>query len=395
MGPIQRPESVPEAEWVDPLPMEKRVLSMIHYLLLVGFEFLVALKLDDIIAAPWSLLFLPVMVWELFHLSKKWPLARMRVVTVADLETALGKPFAQFTNLEKDLIAKRYSVVPSTSSPEFELANKMKSRARHDIVKSLCRLLFVALLLYQLDVVNSNANWWLIFMPFWLLTAAMCYSNYQAFDIVQRYAMERDPTLFGMATEDDPLTQQRYGTMPDEENPNSSSSASPLTEQEREELKAKVMNSTGKLLSKCCSQGFILILVLLFVGKLQGAGYSSFWIISPFLLITAILLCCLGCAIFGVTEVSTEGVDFDMAYNYMHDTETTTQHVYVPTDPIIPTPPTMTTPPTTTTTTATETSPSAAATESITLLPPDKLETPFDEQRSSKNNSLGEIQGLD
>ena len=49
----------------------------------------------------------------------------------------------------------------------------------------------------------------------------------------------------------------------------------------------------------------------LVVAKLQGASFSSLWIISPFLLAASIILCCLGCAIFGITEVSTDGVEFD------------------------------------------------------------------------------------
>ncbi len=386
LGPITRPDSIPEAEWVDPLPMEKRIMSLVNHLLLVAFEFLIALKLDDLIAAPWSVLFFPVVVFEVLHLVKKWPLARMRVVTVADLEAALGKPFAQFTALEKELIAKRYSVVSSSDCPEYELANKLRAKARHDIVKSLCRLLFMALLLYQLDVVNSNANWWFIFTPFWLMTAAMCYSNYQAFDAVQRFAMERDPTLFGMAGED-PVTQ--YGTMQDEEN--QSSAPTPLTEQEKEELKAKVMQSTGKLLSTCCSQCFVLILVVLFVGKLQGAGYSSFWIISPFLLFAAIILCCLGLAIFGVTEVSTDGVDFDMAYSYMQENEVTQQQtVYVPT----PSETIIVTPPATTTAVAelSMATSSAVIPDSADVVP-DTDATPLIEKHHSK--SQDELQGLD
>jgi hypothetical protein len=62
---------------------------------------------------------------------------------------------------------------------------------------------------------------------------------------------------------------------------------SPLSDQEREEIKAQVMTSSYKLCSTCCSQAFLLFVVFLFVGKLQGAGYSSMWIISPFLFIVS------------------------------------------------------------------------------------------------------------
>ena len=64
----------------------------------------------------------------------------MRIVTVEDLETALGKPFGEFTTQEKELIGKRYSVVSSATSPDFDAAQKLKTRARHDIVKSGFRI---------------------------------------------------------------------------------------------------------------------------------------------------------------------------------------------------------------------------------------------------------------
>jgi hypothetical protein len=47
------------------------------------------------------------------------------------------------------------------------------------------------------------------------------------------------------------------------------------------------------------------------VGKLQGASFSSLWIISPFIFLAGIILCCLGFAIFGITEVPTDGVGFE------------------------------------------------------------------------------------
>lgn len=296
MGPIQKPESVSPQDWVDPLPMKKRFFSLGRFLLLVTFEVLAAMRMDQIFEAPWWVIFIPLYIWEATTLLKKLPLARMRIVTVEDLENALGKPFSEFTPSEKELIGKRYSVVSSTDSPDFEAAQKLKTKARNDITKSVFRITFCVLLILQLDG-NFDWSWWLVFLPFWVMLFSICYSQYSALKEVQRMAMEKDPALFAP-----PST---YGSIPPQSN---------LSEQEREELRAQVTASSSRFCGKCFSQCFLLLLLCGFVAKLQGAGFSSFWIISPFLFVAALLLCCIGCAIFGVTEVRTDGIDFDNVY---------------------------------------------------------------------------------
>jgi DnaJ domain/Transmembrane Fragile-X-F protein len=296
MGPIQRPEHIPEEEWVDPLPMKKRIFSMLRFLLLVFCEVLVALKLDRILRVPWFVVFVPLYIWEATTLYKKWPLARMRIVTVEDLEAALGKPFSEFTPAEKELIGQRYSVVSSTSSPAFDAAQKLKLRARNDVVKSVFRIVFVLVLLVQLDS-DLDWNWWLVFSPIWFMIFVVCFDNFQSFAEVQRMAMEKDPNLFAPSRTNDATTTAEggdheagkttsYGAVGEsgEATPlDAAATASTLTEEEREQLRAQVTASSSKLCGKCCSQAFILILICLFVAKLEGAGFSAFWIISPFL----------------------------------------------------------------------------------------------------------------
>lgn len=92
----------------------------------------------------------------------------MRIVTVEDLESAMQKPFNDFTNKEKQIIGKRYSIVSSLHSPAYEIAYKLKIRARHHIMKSVFRIIFVILLLLQLDG-NHDYNFLLVFIPFWIL----------------------------------------------------------------------------------------------------------------------------------------------------------------------------------------------------------------------------------
>jgi hypothetical protein len=260
------------------------------------------------------------------------------IVTIDDLETAMGKPFVEFTTEEKELIGKRYSVVPSTTSPDFEAAQKLKARARKDIMKCLFRIIFLIILVVQLDVSSVNLNWWLVFTPFWIMTFLICVTNYQAFTEVQLMAAEKDPSLFGLSSSskeeggasNNNNNNNNYGSVgvDDAATPEATSATaaaatgtasagasaeggpqSELTEEEREELKAQVLNGGSKLCSKCCTQGFLLILMFLFVGKLQGAGFSSLWIISPFLFAGGIILLCLGLAIFGISEVPSEGID--------------------------------------------------------------------------------------
>lgn len=290
MGPVQRPEHIPVEEWVDPLPMNKRIFTMIRFLLIVLFEVLVALKLDQILQVPWFLIFIPLYVWEATTLYKTLPLVRMRIVSVDDLEHSLGKPFSEFTPAEKELIRKRYSVVTSTSSPDFDAAQKLKTRATHDVLKSAFRIVFVAALLIQLDG-RLEWSWWLIFAPIWFMSAVVCCANYQAFAEVQRMAMEKDPNLFApnrrkANDENNEAEKSTYGAVGENGGATpSDAQASTLTEDEKEVLRATVTSNSSKLCNKCCSQGFLLIIVFLFVAKLQGAGFSSFWIISPFLFV--------------------------------------------------------------------------------------------------------------
>lgn len=355
MGPIPKPDHIPDNEWVDPLPMKKRIFSMVRFCLIFLFEFLIALKVDGSISksVPYTLLFIPYYLWEASTLYKKVPVARMRIVTVEDLELAMQKPFNEFTNEEKEIIGKRYSVVSSLHSPDYEIAYKLKIRARHDIIKSIFRIIFVILLLIQLDG-NHDYNWFVIFIPFWILICITGYNNYQNYVEVQQVIYSKDPTLFGYqnmtdgggvkvetttgndtskngggdveagsnkpydahsvatstkdgrtasvgggttTTPQPPSTPggTSFSTSPPPPPPPSSTTAPPmtaspvqpiseLTEEEREELKAQDMTSKSRLCSKCCSQSFVLLFLILIVAKLQGATFSSFWIISPFLL---------------------------------------------------------------------------------------------------------------
>jgi len=323
MGPIPRPEGVSEEEWVDPLPMSKRYFSLLRFLLFCTLEVLAALKMDGSINWKWCVIFIPLYFHEVTTIVKKLPLARMKIVTVEDLEKALGKPFEEFTLAEKELIAKRYSVVPAIESSEFETAHKLKGRARQDCIKVFFRAIFMIFLIVQLDL-NIHWNWWVVFLPFWTMSFCICLGSYQKFRETQAQAMERDPRLFDSkgdeeAQNDSPEeeNQSNYGTIGGDAATQATSAyhdvgaaatTAKLTEEEKEELKNAVLHAGYKMMGSLLSQCFALTIVILFVAKLQGAAFPSVWILSPLLLIASVVLCCLGCTIFCITDVIPEDI---------------------------------------------------------------------------------------
>jgi len=314
MGPIAKPEGVPDHEWVDPLPMSKRYFSLLRFLLFCVLEVLVALKLDNIIYWTWLMVFSPLLLHEASTFYKKLPLARMKIVTVEDLEKALGKPFEEFTVAEKELISKRYSVVPSIASVEFETAHRLKGRARQECIKVVFRVAFLILLIVHLDF-HMRWNWWLIFSPFWIMSVCICCGSCHKFREVHASAVEKDPTFFGVGKGgggDDSGTN--YGAMED-----GKAGPTPLSDTAKEEVMSDVVHAAYKLLGSFVSQIFVLLIAGLFVAKLQGAEFSSLWVIFPLLVVTGLILCCLGCTIFFITDVTEDTGDPSNQYSPPHD----------------------------------------------------------------------------
>jgi len=285
MGPIAKPEGVPDHEWVDPLPMSKRYFSLLRFLLFCVLEVLVALKLDNIIYWTWLMVFSPLLLHEASTFYKKLPLARMKIVTVEDLEKALGKPFEEFTVAEKELISKRYSVVPSIASVEFETAHRLKGRARQECIKVV---------------------FWLIFSPFWIMSVCICCGSCHKFREVHASAVEKDPTFFGVGKGgggDDSGTN--YGAMED-----GKAGPTPLSDTAKEEVMSDVVHAAYKLLGSFVSQIFVLLIAGLFVAKLQGAEFSSLWVIFP-LLVVVRLLKFIGIILLNSKQNNAETADVD------------------------------------------------------------------------------------
>jgi hypothetical protein len=268
----------------------------------------------------------------------------MRIVTVHDLEVALGKPFSEFTMAEKQLIAQRYSVVANLHCPEYYLAYQLKMRSKQEVHHAILRIMFVILLILQFDfwqprhrlseesgaadddafVADDTINYFLIFIPIFFMSILICCTNYYHYIEIRKSVAEKDPSLVvgiippvapstGAAV--DPEQQHHattgtthppttaYGTMEDEIRPNGTAAnhnnnsnnvnehnpyQSTLTDAEREVLQQQLHQSRQKMHKKCSIQCFLIILLILFVCKCNGATFTSFYILLPFLLLVRI-----------------------------------------------------------------------------------------------------------
>jgi len=309
MGPIKRPEHIPEEEWVDPLPMKKRVSALVRFVFLVLFQVLLALKMDAIIAFPWWAVFIPLYFWEVMALKKKISLTMINIVTHAELELAIGKKIAACNAFEREDIHRRFILVPVKSGPVYDAACRIKAEAKIDVVRILARVVFTVLMVLNLDL-GKEWSWWIVFIPIFVMVVCIIGSSFQNWVEVQAEAAKRDPSLFDQTAD----VEQGYAQM-DEDAKNDDDQ--PLTDEEKEELKTKVAQAAYRVLGTCCTQCFFLVLLCVLVGKMQGAGYSWLVIISPFLAAGGLVLCCLACTIFCVSEVDENAglADFDTRVN--------------------------------------------------------------------------------
>ena len=328
MGPIKRPDHIPEEEWVDPLPMWKRIIAMIRYGCLVVFQLLVALKLDGHLQSVlWSIVFVPMYCWEVIALRRKVMVASMTIVTHDELELAIGKKLGECTPSEREEVHKRFIVVPTKAGSLYDSACQLCEEAKMDIIRILARIIFTVLLVLNLDL-NHEWSWWIVFLPIFAMAFCIVGSAFKSCSRVQSEAMKRDPALFGL----DPNTASNGNG--DEEQGDSSTPYTkmgrgkegnkqqqpleePLSDEEREELKARIAQSAYRAGATCFSQCFFLVILCVLIGKIQGASYSSLAIISPFLAAGGVILCCLACTIFCISEVDENAgmAEFDSAVN--------------------------------------------------------------------------------
>ena len=332
MGPIKRPDHVPAEDWVDPLPMSRRVAAMVRFVLLVTFQVLLALRLDGHLAhLPWTAVFAPLYLWDAMALRRKIALASLVVVTHDELELAIGKRLGECTPAERENVSRRYVVVPPGSgSTARDSAERLIGEARTDVVRILARATFSVLLALNLDAGGDGWSWWLVFLPVFGASAIVAGCALRNLARAQSEAAGRDPAGFGGPTHDPggggeggggtSSSTTPYAKMGEEKKgedapPPSSSSLPPVTDEEREELRARVAQSAYRAAGACLSQCFVVVMACVLIGKIGGAGYSLLVVISPFLALGGIVLCCLACTIFCISEVDESAgiAEFDTA----------------------------------------------------------------------------------
>mmetsp|Transcript_28772 Transcript_28772/g.61052 ORF Transcript_28772/g.61052 Transcript_28772/m.61052 type:complete len:615 (-) Transcript_28772:83-1927(-) len=309
MGPIKRPDHIPEEEWVDPLPMWKRVMAMVRFACLVLFQVLLALRLDGAIAAPWSVVFIPMYLWDVIALRRKIMLTRISIVTHEELELAIGKKIGECTAAERGEIHRRYIVVPTKSGSLYDSACRLRDEARMDIIRILARVTFTVLLVLNLDL-GAGWSWWLVFLPIFAMAGCVVGSAFGSFAKTQSEAVKKDPAMFGLDPSD-----EDGGTYSKMDENKQGEEKTPLSDEEKDELKAKVAQSAYRAVGTCFSQCFFILIMCVLIGKIEGASYSSLVIISPFLAAGGIILCCLACTIFCISEVDENAgmAEFDTA----------------------------------------------------------------------------------
>lgn len=343
MGKVPRPDHIPEEDWRDPLPMRTRIISLVRFLLFFAFEIQLALHLDGVNSYSWFWVLAPLLVLEVFTLIRKFPDSRLTIVTLEELQSVMGKPYTEFTPEEKVMLEKVYLLVPDRDGAPYDAARKVIRGAKMEIGKVILRLVFMLLVLIKLDR-DLGWSWWVVFTPFFITSVYVCCGNLQSFSEVQEQVEEKLKRYDDDAVQGETVVQVTdYGAMEEGEAkneesaiPSSAATSTPLTEEEKEEMKARVARSGTSLLSACCSQMCLLILLCLVLVKIQGAGFSTLWIISPFLFLVSIVLCLLGCMIFCVSPMDENEMMFDpqnhSAGNYFNMDNST----FAPNIPVAP-----------------------------------------------------------
>lgn len=344
MGKIPRPDHIPEEDWKDPLPMKTRITSLVRFLLFFAFEIQLALHLDGVNSYSWIWVLAPLFVLEVFTLFRKWPDSRLVIITLDELQSVMGKPYTEFTQEEKNMVEKSYLLVPDRDGSPYDAARKIIRGARIEVGKVILRLVFMMLVMFKLDR-DLGWSWWLVFTPFFVGSVYVCWGNLQGFSEVQVEVEEKlkryDVMNENVGVETTQVSD--YGAMEEGECSKEADetpvepSPRPLTEEEKEEINARLARSGAALLTTCCAQIITLILLCLILSKMEGAGFSSVWIISPFLLFVSIMLCILGCMIFCVSPIDENEMMFDpqnAAGSYFnmdsHDFVPSTSHVPAP-----------------------------------------------------------------
>jgi len=284
LGPIPKPEDIPEDQWVDPLPMSKRYIAFGKFLLMFLFEAALALQLDEVIHIPWRLLLVPFLLFESFNFVEKMSIMCTPIITVQEIEQKIGKAYnaENLTASEKEFM-QRFFVIPSFDSLEYLVAMSLKRAAKRDIIKGLFRSMIIILIGSKLDRV-LNWNWWAIFSPIWILVILTCCGNvqYYAEMSLQVAAMEEASKANADRSRDTETQDPSPGYVPLSDSYMGATSHDPS--EKRQEMHEQLALLRKQFVASCCSQSLFVLLLSLISAKLEGASFSSLWFISPLIL---------------------------------------------------------------------------------------------------------------
>merc|ERR1712038_1409866 len=101
----------------------------------------------------------------------------------------------------------------------------------------------------QLDA-GVHWSWWLIFAPFFMMSCCLCCSQCQEYTEIQASAAEK---LGETTTEPDEENNTDYGAMEGGNAANSEQTNNPISDEERSEIKAEVLEASSKAFGTCCS----------------------------------------------------------------------------------------------------------------------------------------------
>lgn len=358
-------------------PMVKQCYKGIHVLqsiCIVLTTIFLAQKLDGTIDWDYLKVLSPLLFYEWFQLTIAITMLSKSVrdvdkmISLPQLEKELGRLYSDLSSEEKDEVNKIYIIVhpPPTaddtegyynveSSTEYQNASRKQMKAYKILFTVMIQSLFLGLLIPKLDKYEEEWNWWLVFMPIWIIYLFLlgwrchmiCKSDDEGEEV---FAARTDDDIEQQKQEKTSLfkgqdTQPARATMAQSAQHDSNTNAFPeghsnitskyapsepisthatideetedllgnAAEKQRSESRSNMkddnpsyaevddsmdVDEQTEAAGTCCPLIFLITTTCLFVGKLQGGAYSSFWILFPVFFIFGIILCCCCCVIF-------------------------------------------------------------------------------------------------
>jgi hypothetical protein len=261
--------------------MNKRYAALGRFLFIILCEVTLALQLDHWIQLPWRAFCVPLLFLEGLYMIEKFTVMFTAIITVEDLEKKLGKSIhSEHLNAQDRAFIKRFFVIPSIGSLEHLVAMGLKRAAKRDAIKILFRSCFILLVGYKLDGILLW-NWWGVFSPFWVLMILTCLGNVHYYtDVTSQLVALEEEILRSAGSQD---TEKQVPS----DSGIGSASWSQEQHDKREELQAQLILLRKQFVASCCSQILFILVLCIFAAKLDGASFSSLWLISPLILLVS------------------------------------------------------------------------------------------------------------